>query len=115
MKVQLVALPLLILSMSPAASPDELIPAPRPLELQGLHAYAEKTITAGETIHFRVSSTVPYELSVCRLGHQVEDPAGDEVLFSFPKSQPVQQPIHPWTRVSMPSSRARFFPRDRAR
>ena len=72
---------------------------PRPLELEGLHAYAEKIIPAGRTIHFRVSSTVPYELSICRLGWEVDDPAGDEVLFTFPESTPVDQPIHPGSYV----------------
>jgi hypothetical protein len=61
---------------------------PRALELEGLHAYAEKTVTAGDTIRFRVSGTVPYALSACRLGWKVDDPAGDEVLFRFAKSPP---------------------------
>jgi len=74
-------------------------PLPRALELDGLHAYAEKAVTAGDTIHFRVSSTVPYELSVCRLGPAVDDPAGDEVLVAFPPSPPVPQPIHPGSFV----------------
>ncbi|MBC8874769.1 MAG: LamG domain-containing protein, partial [Planctomycetes bacterium] len=87
---------------SPALTPageSEPNSLPRPLELVGLHAYADKILCAGETIHFRVSSTVPYELSVCRLGQQVDDPAGDEVLFTFPKSPPVAQPIHPGSFV----------------
>ena len=67
---------------------------PRRLELAGLHAYAEKYLTAGDTIHFRVSSDVPYELSVCRLGWEIDDPLGDEVLHSFLQSPPVEQPIH---------------------
>ena len=71
------------------------VPLPRALELEGLHAYAEKIISAGETIHFRVSSTVPYELSICRLGHDVDNPAGDEVLCALPEAPPVRQPIHP--------------------
>ena len=75
-----------------AADPD---PLPRAMPLEGLHAYAEKILSAGDTIHFRVSSTVPYELSVCRLGHSVDDPAGDEVLHTFPESPPESQPIHP--------------------
>ena len=80
---------------------DEPIELPRPMELEGLHAYAEKIIAAGDVIHFRVSSTVPYELSVCRLGWEVDDPAGDEVLFTFPESPPVAQPIHPGSFVDV--------------
>ncbi|MHC4402589.1 MAG: LamG-like jellyroll fold domain-containing protein [Planctomycetota bacterium] len=77
---------------------------PRPLELEGLHAYAEKIVHSGDVIHFRVSSTVPYELEICRLGRQVDDPAGDEVLFTFPESPAVEQPIHPgsFVRVEKP-------------
>ncbi|MCU0874387.1 MAG: hypothetical protein MUE50_18795 [Pirellulaceae bacterium] len=85
--------------MADAVAAAEPVPLPRGLELAGLHAYAEKIVTAGETIRFRVSSTVAYELSICRLGHDVDDPAGDEVLFTFPSSPPVQQPIHPGSFV----------------
>ena len=72
---------------------------PRALELAGLHAYAEKVVTAGETIHFRTSSTVPYEFSICRLGLTVDDPAGDEVLWTSRQTEPVRQPIHPGSFV----------------
>ena len=86
--------------LSPAFA--ESIPPHRALDLVGLHSYAEKSIEAGETIHFRTSSTVPYELSVCRLGPEVDDPAGDEVLFTFPELQPSSQPIHPGSYVHIP-------------
>lgn len=82
-----------------AVRAGESLPLPRALPLDGLHAYSEKVITAGETIHFRVSSTVPYELSICRLGHAVDDPAGDEVLVTFPESPAISQPIHPGSFV----------------
>ncbi len=85
---------LLLFAGGIAACADEH-PLPRAMALEGLHAYAGKTVAAGETIRFRVSSTVPYELSVCRLGREVDDPAGDEVLRTFPQSPPVRQPIHP--------------------
>ncbi|MDP7301893.1 MAG: hypothetical protein QGG09_02250, partial [Pirellulaceae bacterium] len=81
----------LCVTVGAAAEPSAL---PRPLELVGLHAYAEKTVTAGQTIHFRTSSSVPYKLSICRLGLKVDDPAGDVVLKTFPESKPVGQPIH---------------------
>ena len=82
-----------------AAVAEDPTALPRPMELVGLHAYAEKTLCAGEVIHFRVSSTVPYELAICRLGPLVDDPVGDEVLFAFDKSPPVGQPIHPGSYV----------------
>ena len=77
-----------------AAGLDE-IPQPRRLELDGLHAYAEKIITAGETLHIRVSSTLPYEMSICRLGREIDDPDGDMLLTAFPPSSPISQPIYP--------------------
>ncbi|MEW4570726.1 LamG domain-containing protein [Tautonia sp. JC769] len=75
------------------------IPPHRPLDLPGLHAYAEKSIAAGDPIRFRVSSTVPFELSICRLGPDIDDRSGDEVLEvagDFPASP---QPIHPGSYV----------------
>ncbi|MFH1268066.1 MAG: LamG domain-containing protein, partial [Planctomycetota bacterium] len=92
----LILVGLLAAATATAAEPT---PMPRPLELVGVHAYAEKTVEAGDTIHFRTSSSVPYELSICRLGHKADDPEGDEVLTVFSKSEPVGQPIHPGSFV----------------
>src|SRR6185503_7268207 len=56
----------------------------RSLTLPGVHAYAGRdSVFAGETISFHVSSSVPYEFSVCRLGDDVESPAQDEILHRF--------------------------------
>jgi len=81
---------------APAA---EHLPLPKPLALAGLHAYAERSVAAGQTIHFRTSSTVAYRLSVCRLGPLVDDPSGDDVLATFPEAGPRVQPIHPGSYV----------------
>jgi len=89
-------LAIVIVSRSAAG---ESVPMPRTLELDGLHAYAEKIVAAGETLHFRVSSSVPYRLSICRLGHEIDDPAGDSVLDTFPESPPNRQPIYPGSFV----------------
>src|SRR5882724_5370596 len=35
--------------------------------ISNVEAYAEKSVAAGETIRFRVSSPVPYQLSIVRL------------------------------------------------
>ena len=43
------------------------IPEHQPVNLPGLHAYAQKSIAAGEEIEFRVSSAVPYELSLIHI------------------------------------------------
>jgi hypothetical protein len=85
---------------NPDVSPEpRAIPPHRPLELAGLHAYAEKSVAAGGTIRFRVSSTVPYQMSVRRLGLDVDDPASDEVLERFAAPHPLSQAIHPGSYV----------------
>src|SRR5437016_3632709 len=68
---------------SPVAPEARPIPPHRSLELSGLHAYAEKSVAAGETICFRVSSAVPYKATVRRLGLEIDDPASDAVLERF--------------------------------
>jgi hypothetical protein len=66
----------------------------------GVHAYPDQiSVAAGQSISFQVSSTVPYRLSVCRLGLKMDDPAGDEVLREFPEAAPKVQAIHPGSYV----------------
>ena len=84
-------------SREPAEAPS--IPPHLPMRIPGVHGYAEKSVAAGDTVHFRVSSTVPYELSVCRLGTQVDDLESDEVLHTFERATPRQQEIHPGSYV----------------
>lgn len=74
---------------------DGAIPPHTAISPPGLHAYAQKSISAGEEIEFRVSSTVPYELSVVRLGEDPDDREGDPVLKSFQVKNPEGQSIHP--------------------
>jgi putative heme-binding domain-containing protein len=45
-------------------STEQQIPPHQAVTVPGLHAYAEKSIAAGEQVNFRVSSSVPYQLSV---------------------------------------------------
>ena len=45
------------LGSSAIADEETVESLPRPMELAGLHAYAEKIVSAGDQIHFRVSST----------------------------------------------------------
>jgi hypothetical protein len=72
---------------------EDGIPPHQPLDLPGLHGYAEKSIPAGDTIHFRISSTLPYRLKVCRLAGGVDDLDADVVLHAFLPSQPSPQGI----------------------
>jgi N,N-dimethylformamidase len=80
---------------SPAVLPPHLA-----LAVPGVHAYPlEHSIAAGDTLELCVSNSVPYRLSICRLGLQVDDPAGDTVLTRFDESPPNPQPIHPGSYV----------------
>ena len=79
---------------------DESIPPQRVELLYGLHAYTDKlSVEPGEEIQFHTTSTVPYELSVCRLGEEVDDPDGDHVFVAYPESPPRLQPIRPGSYV----------------
>lgn len=75
-------------------APDSQIPPHHPLNLPGVHAYAKHSVAAGEGIDFHVSSTVPYELSICRLGHKIDDPDSVDILHTFERSKPKTHPIH---------------------
>ena len=76
-------------------SEAEEIPPHHAIDLPGLHAYAQKSIAAGEEIEFRVSSAVPYNLSVVKFGADPENRDKDPVLQSFEVEQPQTQPIYP--------------------
>ena len=80
-----------------------------PLELSaavvpaGLHAYAEKRVAAGTTIHFRVSNHTasPHQLDVVQLGADPDSTAAD-VVMPWPVhtvSGPKEQAIHPGSYV----------------
>ncbi len=80
------------------AEPADL-PPHREIVNPGLHAYAERSVIAGDTIQFRVSSTEPYRLVICRLGHYPANPAADEQLQAFAGSPAITQSIHPGSYV----------------
>lgn len=77
------------------------IPPHRGISLPGVHAYAQKSIAAGEEIEFRVSSSVPYDLSVVKLGPDPQDRDHDPVLESLQVEEPKIQPIHPGSYVNV--------------
>ncbi len=109
MKVASAAVSARVIAASPGAAPgaDEppgpgaaAIPAHRPLLLLGVHAYADRvSVPAGETIRFFVSSSVPYEFQVCRLGQDPESPAQDQVLQARSVDRPVRQAVHPGSYI----------------
>jgi hypothetical protein len=63
--------------------------------LPNVHAYAQKSVAAGEIIDFRVASNgVPYQMDVVRLGWDTDSPAKDWVVGGLPAvAAPVAQPI----------------------
>lgn len=75
------------------------IPPHRAITLPGVHAYAQKSIEAGEEIEFRVSSRFPYELSIVKLGPEPESREKDPVLKNFRVEEPKTQQIHPGSYV----------------
>jgi N,N-dimethylformamidase len=78
-----------------ASVPTEDIPSHHAIDLPGLHAYAQKSLAAGEEIEFRVSSSVPYDLAIVQLGPDPENRDKDPVLQTFEVDKPDNQPIHP--------------------
>lgn len=83
-----------------AALAESPIPPHTALAVPGVHAYAlEHSVAAGETLELCVSSSVPYLLSICRLGLQVDDPAGDTVLQRYDEAPANPQPIHPGSYI----------------
>jgi hypothetical protein len=75
-----------------------------PVELSGTHAYAEKSVAAGERIQFRISSASPYRLSIVRLGWDVGGPSRDWTIFQFPDRAASAQPIRPGSYVHIPDA-----------
>lgn len=76
------------------------IPPHLPLAAPGVHAYPmEHSIAAGDELRLCVSNSVPYKLSICRLGLRIDDPAGDQVMARFDESPANPLPIHPGSYV----------------
>jgi hypothetical protein len=69
-----------------------------------VEAYAQKSVAGGETIDFRVSSPVPYRLSIVRLGWDPDTPARDWTLTTFPEAAASQQSIRPGSYVHVESA-----------
>jgi N,N-dimethylformamidase len=83
-----------------AARPAGGLSPHRAMVVPGVHAYtATESVAAGEAVEICVSATVPYRLSVCRLGSSADDPSGDEVVQDLGESPPRPQPIHPGSYV----------------
>lgn len=87
------------------------IPPHRAVELPGIHGYSDqKSLFAGDTIRFHISSSLPYQLSVCQLGPDVDDRTKDTVLKTSPPSGPNSQAIHPGSYIFAENGRSARFP-----
>ncbi len=80
-------------------SDNGAIPEHRPITVPGLHAYSQKSVSAGEEIEFRVSSDVPYEMKIVKLGSDPESREQDAVLETFRINEAKTQAIHPGSYV----------------
>lgn len=79
------------------------LPPHAPKAVPGVHVYADaESVRPGEVIRFHVSADAPYTAELCRLGPDVDDPAGDAVLKAFAPVAPRVQPIHPGSYVHVP-------------
>ena len=63
------------------------IPAHEAVRVPGVHAYAERSLRAGESVNFRVSSDAPYDLTVGLANSEA-------AVASLRERQPAVQPIH---------------------
>lgn len=88
------------------------VPEQRGVSFQGLHAYAQKSIAAGDEVIFRVSSSIPYDLRVLRLAGEVDEPDSDVELAAFNEIPGVVQPVHLGSYVDVPSSIAEADTKD---
>jgi N,N-dimethylformamidase len=78
------------------------LPPHRSLHVPGVHGYTDrKSVAAGETVRFHLSSDVPYTLSVCQLGPDVDSRLADTVLHAFAPSPARAHPIHPGSYVQV--------------
>lgn len=71
----------------------------RPIDLSGTHAYAEKSVFAGDLVNFRISSDADYRLAVYRLGSNPESTSGDVRVAPEVSGFALKQPIYPGSYV----------------
>jgi N,N-dimethylformamidase beta subunit-like protein/concanavalin A-like lectin/glucanase superfamily protein len=67
----------------------------------GIHAYAEKSIPAGQTLNVRVSADQAYRVSIFRLGQNVDGPDADIQVFQPVMLNAQTQAITPGSYVNI--------------
>lgn len=71
-----------------------------PMTVPGVHGYASAHgVAAGGEIVFHTSADVPAQATIVRLGHEIDDPAGDSVIREIGSLPAAIQPIHPGSYV----------------
>ncbi len=68
------------------------IPPHESILVPGVHAYVQRSLDAGDSADFRVSSDTPFELTVSRAG-------SNEAIATLQERRPSLQPIHPGSYV----------------
>jgi len=74
----------------------------RSVSLEGLHAYAQKSLDAGDTLQLHVSSTVPYKMTIRRLHTWIDQFERMDSLHQTSVKKPQSQPIHPGSYIHVP-------------
>jgi N,N-dimethylformamidase len=64
-----------------------------------VEGYSQKSVAAGDQVDFRISSPVNYQLSIVRLGWDIQTPSRDWVLNAFPATAASQQSVAPGSYV----------------
>lgn len=78
----------------------DTIPPHRSLPVQGVHLYTDKpSYAAGDSLTAFVSSTIPCEIEVVRLGDDPDSPAQDDVLHTVKLEQPGMQEVRPGSYI----------------
>jgi N,N-dimethylformamidase len=88
------------LPLAAASAASSPIPPHTPLKVEGIHGYASgHSVAAGSSLAFHISADAPFRFTVCRLGRQIDDPAGDELIHDAGELPAQVQPIHPGSYV----------------
>ena len=86
---------LLLLASTVHSDPTSSIPPHRAHLLPWVHGYvAKQSVAAGETVQLMFSSSLPYNLSIHRIGPNLDSMDDDVLVHSFGVQEPRVQPIH---------------------
>jgi hypothetical protein len=76
------------------------LPPHTPFQPVGVHGYGDAhSVMAGRQIAFHLSTEEPVRARIFRLGRQIDDPAGDQLVHDAGEFPARPQPIHPGSYV----------------